>query len=103
MNFTARQMASTYRLERLPRVRTQLRKLPPDARKEVAAILAHLADTPFPDYAEPLRSPYEHIWKIKIGMWRLFYRVHDKEKVITVLTIKRRDRNTYTRMFSILF
>ena len=65
-------------------------------------MLADLPDAPYPTYAEQLRSPYEMIWKIRIDGWRVFYRVNEVDKVITVLAIKRRDRNTYTRLFSVL-
>jgi mRNA-degrading endonuclease RelE of RelBE toxin-antitoxin system len=50
---------------------------------------------------EELRDQYRGIWKIKIDGWRIFYRVNEVEKVVTVIAIKR--RNTYTSIFSILF
>jgi mRNA-degrading endonuclease RelE of RelBE toxin-antitoxin system len=53
--------------------------------------------------AEELRYQYRGIWKIKIDGWRIFYRVDEVEKVVTVIAVKRRNPNTYTSIFSILF
>ena len=89
-----------YQLNRLPRVRTALKQLPDSIRREILSALADLPNNPYPAYAEQLRSPYENTWKIKIKGWRMFYRVNDKDKVVTILTIKRRDKNTYSRMLS---
>ena len=92
-----------YELKRLPRVRRQLRQVPERIAGEVRAIILALQDDPYPPNAEELRDQYQGIWKIKIDGWRIFYRVNEEDKLITVIAIKPRDRNTYISLFSILF
>lgn len=92
-----------YQLRRLARVRTQLRQVPNRIRQDVNTIINELQDEPYPLNAEELRDHYQGIWKIKIDGWRIFYRVDEAEQTVTIIAIKRRDRNTYTSIFSILF
>lgn len=101
MNCRKRQ--HVYALKRLPRVRRQLRQVPDRIAGEVQAIILALQDDPYPPNAEELLDQYKGIWKIKIDGWRIFYRVNEAEKVVTVIAVKPRDRNTYISLFSILF
>jgi len=91
-----------YQLRRLAGVRAQLRQVPNRIRQDVNRIINDLQDEPYPLNAEELRDHYRGIWKIKIDGWRIFYRVDKVEKTVTIIAIKRRDRNTYTSIFSIL-
>ena len=36
-----------------------------------------------------------------IDGWRIFYRVNEADQVITVIAVKRRERNTYTYLYSL--
>jgi mRNA-degrading endonuclease RelE of RelBE toxin-antitoxin system len=91
-----------YQLKRLPRVRRQLRQVPDRIAQEVHEIILALQDDPYPPNAEELRDQYRGIWKIKIDGWRIFYRVNEADQLVTVIAVKRRDRHTYTSLFSIL-
>lgn len=92
-----------YTLKRLPRVRWQLRQVPDRIAQEVSDTILGLQDEPYPPNAEELRDQYQGIWKIKIDGWRIFYRVSECKQTVTVISVKQRDRNTYTSLFSILF
>jgi mRNA interferase RelE/StbE len=92
-----------YALKRLPRVRRQVRQVPDRILGEVQAMILGLQDDPYPLSAEELRDQYQGIWKIKIDGWRIFYRVNEADRIVTVIAVKPRDRNTYTSLFSILF
>jgi mRNA interferase RelE/StbE len=91
-----------YRLERLPSVSRQLKTLPGRIQQEVNRALGDLAFDPYAPDAEELRDHYRGLWKIKVDGWRILYRVNEADRVVTVITVKRRDRNTYTRIFSLL-
>lgn len=91
-----------YRLERLPAVARQLKALPGRIQQEAYRAIADLESDPYPPDAEELRDHYRGIWKIKIDGWRILYRVSEADHVVTIITVKRRDRNTYTRLFSLL-
>ncbi len=45
-----------------------------------------LAETPRPPGAQQLRG-YDRLWRIKIGDWRICYRIEDDRVVIVVVTI----------------
>jgi mRNA-degrading endonuclease RelE of RelBE toxin-antitoxin system len=90
-----------YQLKRLPRVSRQLRELPGRIGQEVNRAIIDLQSDPYPPDAEELRDQYSGIWKIKIDGWRIFYRVNNVDQVVTIIAVKRRDRNTYTYLYSL--
>jgi mRNA-degrading endonuclease RelE of RelBE toxin-antitoxin system len=92
-----------YTPKRLPRVRQQLRQVPDRILGEVQAMILGLQDDPYPLNAEELYDQYQGIWKIKIDGWRIFYRVDKADRIVTVIAVKPRDRNTYVSLFSVLF
>lgn len=87
-----------YTLKRHPNVKRQLRLVPDRIIKDVAQALLALIDDPYPPNAEELRDQYKGTWKIKIDGWRIFYRVHEQDRIVTVISVKRRDKDTYRRL-----
>ncbi|MFN8490006.1 MAG: type II toxin-antitoxin system mRNA interferase toxin, RelE/StbE family [Caldilineaceae bacterium] len=87
-----------YLLKRHPRVKKQLRLVPERIAKDVAQTILDLAYDPYPPIADELRDQYKGTWKIKIDGWRIFYRVNEQDKVVTVISVKRRDKDTYRRL-----
>lgn len=65
---------------------------PSDAAAIEDAIEA-LSEQPRPPGSTPLRG-YSHVWRIRIGNYRVCYQVHDRELLILVITISTRD-NVY--------
>jgi mRNA interferase RelE/StbE len=92
-----------YQLRWKSHIKNELRALPGRIRSETTQAILNLRYEPHPPDAEELRDQYRGIWKIKIDGWRIFYRVDEVEKVVTVIAVKRRNPNTYTSIFSILF
>lgn len=82
-----------YRLKYDPTVRKKIRELPPRIRQEVAEVLLDLCEDAYPFYAEPLFRELEGRFKVKIDGYRIIYAVQDD--LITILDIRRRNRNTY--------
>ena len=92
-----------YRLEILPRARRQLRTLPNRIRTETVHLIIDLQFDPRPPIAEPLRDQYAGTLKIKVDGWRIFYTVDDPTATVRIINIKRRNRDTYAGLYSILF
>lgn len=91
-------LPTLYRLRLYPNVKLQLRRLRETSQRIARAVEAALVDLrsePHPPTAEELRDHYAGIWKIKIDGWRLFYEVREGDKLIVIIAIKRRDRDTY--------
>jgi mRNA-degrading endonuclease RelE of RelBE toxin-antitoxin system len=84
-----------YQLEWYPQVRRQLRQLPSRIQREAAQIILDLPSDPYPPTAEGLRDQYAGILKIQVDGWRIFYRVNEQDKIVTVIAVKRRTRDTY--------
>jgi mRNA-degrading endonuclease RelE of RelBE toxin-antitoxin system len=94
-------MASPYRLKWKGRAEQQLDQLARRSERlarDAAAIILHLLDDPYPPNAERLRDHYADRVKIKFDGWRIFYKVYEQDRIVAVLAIKRRDRDTYRNM-----
>lgn len=66
--------------------------------REVESILLDLAYDPYPPTAEELRDNYAGIWKIKVDGWRILYQVDEQDRVVKIVNVKRRDRDTYRKL-----
>lgn len=85
-----------YSIEILRTADTFLDKLSKQQPADAAAIedaIEALAEQPRPPRSTPLRG-YPHVWRIRIGNYRVCYQVHDRELLILVITISTRD-NVY--------
>lgn len=74
----------TYRIEILPVASREIRKLPPEAKRRVQAIIELLADDPRPPAAKKLVARPE--WRVRTGDYRVIYRVEDD--VLTVVLVR---------------
>jgi mRNA-degrading endonuclease RelE of RelBE toxin-antitoxin system len=84
-----------YSLRRYRKVRDQIRQTPTRIRDDIKAIISDLANDPRPSTAEPLRDQFAGILKIKADGWRIFYRVNEQDRIVIVIAVKRRTRDTY--------
>lgn len=92
-------MQNAYRLRPNPKLRSDLRLVPPRIKAEVIAIIEDLVYDPYPLNAEELRDHYRGIYKIKVDGWRIFYTVNETDKTVFVVRVKRRTPDTYTSLF----
>jgi len=83
-----------YRVELLDRqVRKQLDRIhEPDFSRVVAAILG-LESDPRPPGCRKLRGIEG--WRIRVGHCRVIYHINDRERLVTIVTVKRRREDTY--------
>lgn len=84
----------TYRIEILPVASREIRKLPPEAKRRVQAVVELLAEDPRPPAAKKLVARPE--WRVRTGDYRVIYRIDDD--VLTVIVVRAgHRRDIYSR------
>lgn len=73
----------TYQIQVLPIATRAIKKLPPEAKRRVQAVVELLAEDPRPPAAKKLTSRPE--WRVRTGDYRVLYRAHDD--VLTVVVV----------------
>jgi mRNA interferase RelE/StbE len=73
----------TYTVEVMPAARRVIRKLPPDGRRRIEALLAILAEHPRPPAARKLTN--RPGWRVRAGDYRLIYQIDDGRLVVVVV------------------
>ncbi len=73
----------TFSVVVLPSAVRAIRKLPPDGRRRVQAVIELLAEDPRPPAARRLTARPE--WRVRSGDYRVLYRVDDE--VLTVVVV----------------
>lgn len=73
----------TYEVRVLPVATRAIRKLPPEARRRVQAIIDLLSEEPRPPSAKKLTARPE--WRVRSGDYRVLYRIEDS--VLTVIIV----------------
>ena len=84
----------TYRVLVLPVAARAIRKLPPEAKRRVQAVIELLADDPRPPAARKLVARPE--WRVRTGEYRVLYRIEDEILTIVVVGAGHR-RDVYDR------
>jgi len=84
-----------YRLEVTVRAKQQIKLvLPEHLRTEIAQSILDLREEPRPINSELQRELHRR-YRLKIDGWRVFYKIDEPGKLVTVLEVRRRNRNTY--------
>lgn len=73
-----------YAIEFTTAAARQVRKLPRPVRDRVLDAIEDLADDPRPHGSRKLAGE-DTAWRIRVGVYRVIYDVHDKELLITVV------------------
>jgi mRNA interferase RelE/StbE len=88
-------MATKYQLDIPAPVQRQLRRVMPDSiREEVIEVVLTLQYEPYPDGSD-LQDNLSHRRRIRVGGWRIIYKVDESDAKVTILAIRPRNRNTY--------
>ena len=74
-----------YRVVLLPRAERALRKIDPSIRRRIVRRIERLASDPRPQDAKALQGQPAGTLRVRVGNWRLLYRVDDGQ--LTVLVI----------------
>ena len=78
-----------YEVRIAPMARRQYRKLPAEVRQRVAQALTALSAEPRPSGVVKLRGSNNR-WRIRIGDYRIIYRIEDEIVLVTILIIAHR-------------
>jgi mRNA interferase RelE/StbE len=73
----------TYAVHLLPAAIRSLRRLPPEAKRRVQAVIDLLAENPRPPSAKRLTARPE--WRVRSGDYRVLYRIEDE--LLTVVVV----------------
>lgn len=84
----------TYRIDVLPAAVRAIRKLPPEAKRRIQAVIEVLAEEPRPPAAKKLTARPE--WRVRTGDYRVLYRIEDEVLTIVVVHAGHR-RNVYEK------
>ena len=68
--------------------------LPDSLRREIVRAILDLRDDPRAPNSE-LQRELQGRYRLKIEGWRVFFKVDDQDRVVTVLEVRPRNRNTY--------
>ncbi len=81
-------------------VKEDLKKIDPSWRKKIIkAIKKKLSLDPL-GYGKPLKGTYKDYWKLRVGDYRVVYKVEKKEIVVYVIKVGiRKDYTVYKELF----
>ena len=82
-----------YRIETVSsRIKRELLRIPPLDRQRIAEAVQTLADDPRPPGVKQLELS---VYRLRVGDYRVIYKVFDDEGVILIGRVARRSENTY--------
>lgn len=84
----------SYTVQLLPVAARAIRKLPPEAKRRVQAVIEVLAEEPRPPAAKKLVARPE--WRVRTGDYRVLYRIDDQVLTIVIVNAGHR-REIYDR------
>lgn len=86
----------SYKLQVLPSVEKQLKRLPKQIAKNMRQRIRDLAADPRPMDAKKLKGR-THFYRIRVSAWRVIYEIRDHQLVVIVVQAGHR-REIYRRM-----
>lgn len=78
----------SYRVFILPRARKQLDALPPQQSYGIESKIDELRETPRPNGCKKLTA--RDAWRIRLGNYRIIYKIDDTTKIVTVVDVGHR-------------
>jgi mRNA interferase RelE/StbE len=87
-------MPTKYRVELLDRkTRREVDRIHKPDFSRIATAILQLEDNPRPPGCRQLRRLEG--WRIRVGNWRVIYYIDDEEKLVTIVSVRRRREDTY--------
>ena len=87
---------TTYTVHLEHRAERELRRLPQDVVKRIDAMFRRLANNPRPNGVVKLSGRTGSGWRVRVGEYRILYRIDDDSRGVEVYRIKHR-REAYRR------
>ena len=84
-----------YRVELKPRAQREFDRLPRSDQVRLAAALTKLVDEPRSKQAVKLSGS---MYRLRVGPFRIIYAVFDRDRLVLVGKIARREKDTYERL-----
>ncbi len=84
-----------YRVELKPRARRELDRLPGADKGRILAAIAKLADHPRPRQSLKLSGA---TCRLRVGPFRIIYAIFDRDDLVLIGKIARREKDTYDRL-----
>ncbi len=84
-----------YRVELKPRAQRELSRLPGADKGRILAALGRLADHPRPRQSLKLSGA---TYRLRVGAFRIIYAIFDRDDLVLVGKIARREKDTYDRL-----
>ena len=84
-----------YRVELKPRARRELDRLPGADKGRILAAIPKLADHPRPRQSLKLSGA---TYRLRVGPFRIIYAIFDRDDLVLVGKIARREKDTYDRL-----
>lgn len=86
----------TYTVIFRPSIKRDLRRLPRFVQRRVEELLIVLRSDPFPEGYRALAG-YDHVYRLRVGEYRIIYEVRTEIRIIGVLRIRHR-KDAYRRL-----
>lgn len=84
-----------YLLDVTQKARRQIKQVLPDGKRlEITQAILDLRELPFPPDSH-LERELSDRYRLKVNGWRIIYKVNQQDEIVTVLSIRKRTRNTY--------
>lgn len=88
-------MKRPYKLNISGLAKRQLKRVEPERiRNEMAHAILDLQDDPYPPSSD-LDRELDDRHRLKVDGWRVIYKINEQDKIVTILTVRRRDNQTY--------
>ena len=84
-----------YRVELKPRAQRELDRLSGADQGRILAALLGLGDEPRPNQSAKLSGP---VYRLRVGPFRVIYAIFDRDQLVLVGKIARRQKDTYERL-----
>ncbi len=80
-----------YRIEQHPSIEKQMSRIPNKAFDRICEKICSLAEDPRPRGCEKVKN-YPHEFRVRVGDYRIRYKVYDSEQVIELIRVAPRGR-----------
>ena len=77
-----------------PAARRDLRRINPQLKEAIETAIYGLSENPRPRGSAKLRGQRE-TWRLRVGRFRIIYRIQSGILVVTILEVARRNETTY--------
>ena len=75
-------------------VKKRVKRIPKYDARKLVCVMEELAADPYGGDIEKMEGE-ENSWRRRVGNYRIFYEIHNSNRIIYIFNLKRRTSNTY--------